>query len=393
MGLFYGLRSKIIRQLRRAQFKTTGKSLPFEIKKVSRALSKEKNQNLKIIYWKKEKPFWLKKTKTKHRFLPKIQGKDIYFQPKPTWLTEISECGVRGPDLAVFTRAGSLLSEVSLAWEKKAEFHPIFRAPQLKPVRRVDEFAALLAATGGNTYYHWMFEVLPRLSMLKSNLKKNQNILYVVNSLNYEFQKETLKSLGIREKDCIALDQFPALEFRRILIPSYPSPMGAPSPQVVDCLRKGFITNQIVKTKKYFPKRLYLKRSGVSRRVVNEEKLLLILKKLNFQFIDSSSLSFKEQVYLFNQAEVVMAAHGAALSNIVFCSPGVKVIEMFSSQYANVCYQHLAGVCDLKHYAVYPWKKGKRLIKLNSKDASKNGSEIDVEVEDVLEVFAQVGLN
>jgi capsular polysaccharide biosynthesis protein len=383
MGLYYGLRSKIIRLLRRTQHKLTGESLPFEIKKVSKHFSNAKKQNLKLIFWKKQKPFWLKKTKTKHRFLPTIQGKNIFFQPQPTWLAEVSECGVRGPDLAIFTKAGSMLAEVSLAWEKKAEFHPIFRSLQFKQVRRVDELAALLAVTGGNTYYHWMFEVLPRISILKPVLKKNPNILHVVNSLNYRFQKETLESLGIGEKKCIALDQFPALEFRRILVPSYPSSMGAPSPQVVEFLRKSFITNKIVKTKNLFPKRLYLKRAGISRRVENEENLLSILKELNFEFIDPANLSFKDQVNIFTQANVVMAPHGAALSNIVFCNPGTKVIEMFSPEYVNVCYQHLSGVCDLRHYSIHSWDKKNTLMDLNSKNLAKNPSGIKINMEEI----------
>jgi capsular polysaccharide biosynthesis protein len=38
-----------------------------------------------------------------------------------------------------------------------------------------------------------------------------------------------------------------------------------------------------------------------------------------------------DQILLFQSAEFVIGAHGAGLSNLLFCEPGTKVIELMPS--------------------------------------------------------------
>jgi capsular polysaccharide biosynthesis protein len=47
---------------------------------------------------------------------------------------------------------------------------------------------------------------------------------------------------------------------------------------------------------------------------------------------------------------VVLAPHGAGLSNIVFCQPGTKVIELFAPTYIPPCYRIISNICGLEHY-------------------------------------------
>ena len=42
-----------------------------------------------------------------------------------------------------------------------------------------------------------------------------------------------------------------------------------------------------------------------------------------------------EQVDAFAAAQVVVAPHGAALGNLVFCPPGVRVLELFAPRDVN----------------------------------------------------------
>jgi capsular polysaccharide biosynthesis protein len=47
-------------------------------------------------------------------------------------------------------------------------------------------------------------------------------------------------------------------------------------------------------------------------------------------------------VRVFAEAELVVAVHGAALTNLAFCPPGALVVELFAPDYVNVCYWALA---------------------------------------------------
>ena len=45
-----------------------------------------------------------------------------------------------------------------------------------------------------------------------------------------------------------------------------------------------------------------------------------------------------------------MAPHGAGLTNLVWCSPQTKVLEIFSPRYVNLCYWAIASVTDADYY-------------------------------------------
>jgi capsular polysaccharide biosynthesis protein len=61
--------------------------------------------------------------------------------------------------------------------------------------------------------------------------------------------------------------------------------------------------------------------------------------------------SVREQASIFNGASVVIGAHGAGLTNIVFCRPGIIVYEIMPSFYTNPCYRRLAQAAGLTYYA------------------------------------------
>ncbi len=61
-------------------------------------------------------------------------------------------------------------------------------------------------------------------------------------------------------------------------------------------------------------------------------------------------MSVTEQASCLASAEIVVAPHGAGLTNLVFCNPGTKVIEIFSPSYLPNCYWILSNVCGLDHY-------------------------------------------
>ena len=115
---------------------------------------------------KKPAKVFLKKTRTQHAYLPTVQRSNLRFQPPLTWLAEIRHCAVLGPDISVISPDGALLSDVSLAWEDDILNYPIFRSPVWKKPFFVKGEAALLAVTGGNNYFHWLFESLPRFELL-----------------------------------------------------------------------------------------------------------------------------------------------------------------------------------------------------------------------------------
>lgn len=387
MSITYELRSGILRGARGVASLFFPATLPFRILALRPGMEIPPSAGIQKICFQRPRQILLKKTRTRHRFLPLVQKNDQRLRARPVWMARIREARVYGPDIAVCTRDGRLLREVSLTWEKTPRYHPIFRSPRFRPTRRVPGPAALLAVTGGNTYYHWMLECLPRLRLLSRIRRTQPGLRFVVNGFSRPFQKQTLELLGVPIDRCISLEEHPSLEFAQLWVPSPPCDPGISDPETIRFLRSMAPTPSGIGKKR----KLFLTRKTGGRRIVHQEPIRQALVRRGFTCVDPGEWSLTEQIRLFQGAELVVAPHGAALANIIFCRPGATIVELFSGTYVNVCYQHLAGVCGLRHHSVHPWRFHDRLLHLDSRDSRQNPSDIPVRVADVLAALAEIG--
>ncbi len=187
---------------------------------------------------------------------------------------------------------------------------------------------AIFTASNQHIYWHWLLDVIPRLIMLEEMGKKPQS-LYI--QTKFPFQHEMLGYMGLPSNlkfiDC---EKYPMIAASTLLVPCHQIMEGREFPEwVYKGLRKKFLP---------FSKsgqgsssgRVYISRAGASqRRISNEEKLLPILRDYGFHVVRLEELTFGEQVGLFSNLEVVVAPNGSGLANLVFCSKGTIVIEIF----------------------------------------------------------------
>lgn len=62
--------------------------------------------------------------------------------------------------------------------------------------------------------------------------------------------------------------------------------------------------------------------------IVELEKFLKTKYKNNFKSLYFENLNFEEQIKYFNNAKLIICAHGAVMSNMFFCKEGTKIIEV-----------------------------------------------------------------
>ncbi len=75
--------------------------------------------------------------------------------------------------------------------------------------------------------------------------------------------------------------------------------------------------------------RIYLRRGWNSRRPLDEElSLEHALQIRGFAVIDAAALPLELCISIFASASWVVAPHGAALTNLIFATPGTKVLEL-----------------------------------------------------------------
>jgi capsular polysaccharide biosynthesis protein len=137
------------------------------------------------------------------------------------------------------------------------------------------------------------------------------------------------------------------------------------SPLITTTLREHPAVTALPRTGR---RRLYIPRRNVRmRRVVNEAAVEEALTALGFEVFDNAAHSVRDQAAAFRDAEIVVAPHGAGLSNIVFCDAGTPVIEIVPEGYDQgvTSYRSLSDLFGLRYAQLFareaaPDRKGNR---------------------------------
>lgn len=98
---------------------------------------------------------------------------------------------------------------------------------------------------------------------------------------------------------------------------------------------------------KTYPKRFYIARKNTTNRSYNEQELTRVASEYGFEIVSPEVYSVAEQFALFASAECIIGASGAALSNIVCCKPGCKVLVLFSHNINLTVFSGIAGCLDV----------------------------------------------
>ncbi len=226
--------------------------------------------------------------------------------------------------------------------------HPIFTEDDLGPLLDVDGTAAVLSSPCGGGYYHWLVDVLPRLEVLKRAGHETQAMdRVIVNACSASYQRETLSAAGVEQSKIIESRWHPHVRADRLVCPTLPGAFGHVPRWACDFLRQMFLPEDDTGGP---GERLYLNRTHVTHRhVENEPDLIRRLERRGFRNVTLDSLSVGEQARLLSTARIVVAPHGAGLTNILFCHPGTWIVELMSPSDVSHVYWALAETMDLDY--------------------------------------------
>lgn len=214
----------------------------------------------------------------------------------------------------------------------------------------------LAGPRGDGNFWHWIFDTLPRIHLIKKiyNIKKKDYLL--LQSLKYKFQYETIKHLNIR--NILVLNDLKHVYFKKVYCTSaeiidYSNQKIEYPKWIINYLRKTFLKEGFNRT--YLKrKNIYISRDDSHiknlRYLVNENSLKKILKKKNFKIVKMTDYSFERQAKLFNKANCIVGVSGAAFSNIIFCRKNCKIIEFVPNTNSGKIVSNLAKRLFLKKY-------------------------------------------
>jgi len=221
--------------------------------------------------------------------------------------------------------------------------------------------------SGPSGFAHWICDGLTRLVEINAAL-----IDYTV-IVPYYFKTENIYLESMQLFNVSAIHYLPKNSltyFQELHFPTSIGDTGNFHPENVKKLR------HLVKTKidltKLSIRNLYISRAKAKKRfVTNEQEVLNILWKYNFEIIYLEDYSFHEQIKLVNSAANIISIHGAALATLLFATEGSSVMELRSnSDSNNNMYYLLANVCKLNYY----------YLNCESTENSKTANNFDLQV-------------
>jgi len=230
-------------------------------------------------------------------------------------------------------------------------------------LKRVDNniFSILSGGAPKTNYWHWLFDSLPRFGLIERIYSYKNFSNYLVPSLKFPFQIETLKHLGIDVSRCLESDNHKHIYSNTVFSTTHPYVFKDASNDIqhipnwiILWLKKKF--EHLILYKKNYPKKIYVDRSDSIafkmslRTLENESEIKKILRRKGFENIILSNLSFTDQVNLFYHSKFIVGLHGAAFANLIFCKVKTKIIEFRSSKY-NAMYENLSNSCNLDYFS------------------------------------------
>jgi capsular polysaccharide biosynthesis protein len=259
------------------------------------------------------------------------------------------DCGV------VVTPDHKLLADVSwqtfaLDQNKSNPLHHFaMRKLVLPKARQIGGNVAVLSSVQPGNFYHWLFDILPRLGMIRRSGHTPE--CYIVNA-DKSFQQESLRLLNIPSSMIISPTMSSHIQPDTLIVPSLPGPIFGLTPQARSCefLRSSFLTSSHLQAAHRL---IYISRADArERRVINESEVLEMILPIGFEILTLTGMPFDKQVELFSQARVVLGPHGAGFSNAVFCQRGSVLIEFMPKGKSVDCFERLAGFVGMDYHVI-----------------------------------------
>jgi hypothetical protein len=279
---------------------------------------------------------------------------------------------VEGPSLQLRYRAGPNYR----LYNSKAEDSIVFEKGTPRILRKINGsvFSLLTGGAGNDNYWHWIYDVLPRIGIYKKLFDLNKIDFFLLPSILRKFQKETLDVLKIPKNKRLSSEKYRHIKTEKLIATDHPIGVSGNFSNdiqnipiwIISWLKNNFINqkdeNKNINTKIYIERDFSSLKKIPKRSISNEEEVKDYLVNIGFTTVKLGEIGFKEQVNLFNNAKYIIGLHGAAFANLAFCKSGTKIIELKSST-AGLVIENLAKKINLDYSSIIT--EAKHIYKYN----------------------------
>ncbi|MCS6821485.1 MAG: glycosyltransferase family 61 protein [Microscillaceae bacterium] len=259
------------------------------------------------------------------------------FQP---FQSEVKWVGLEIIDQRFFLANNHLISPKKEIWyEPDLPSVPALNGylPPWFKIRKLHGTVAYLANTVSNHYGHFTRYMYPLLEWYEKTWGLQQiNYFYIGEYPPTNFIVEMLQAWNIQPQQLV----YQPIRADRIVV--FIPQRGTPQAKYWDYGGFQFVRKHSEKIKKLSPgmpifDKIYVERGNVQwRKVLNENEVKAFLAPLGFTFLSMDNLPVSQQIHIFENARYIIAPHGSALTNLIYCQPNTQVIEILPYNYEDM---------------------------------------------------------
>ena len=195
-------------------------------------------------------------------------------------------------------------------------------------------------------YYHWTTETLPRIRYARTYEERTGNdVTYLIWGDAPPYVDETLELIGVPERK-VERATDPVYRGSNVIVPSFPQKTVADFRWIRDSILESVDPDSasIDVGSNVFVSRA----DAIERRIVNDSEVIDMLSRYGFEPSRLEEQSVAENVALFHEADAVVGAHGAGLTDLIYCDDTI-IIELFGSKVKDP-YERLADTVGVKYH-------------------------------------------
>jgi Glycosyltransferase 61 len=221
----------------------------------------------------------------------------------------------------------------------------IKNGPSRSRARRIDGTAlSLLSDFAQLNYYHFLVDALARYALYEqiADSLPRPDVILCPRPFTKRLER-WINWLGVRDCRIELVGSHERVRADRTLLPSFPGERRDCAAWAAQFWRSRRFGAEVDEGHR----KLYLPRRSTKRAITNEPELEAALIARGFEIVDPASVAEPET--LFAEAKIVVGAHGAALTDCMFCPRNAVMVEIVPSDHVFPYYYCLAGAADLRY--------------------------------------------
>jgi hypothetical protein len=257
------------------------------------------------------------------------------FQPRPLHVVRLFDVYLTGEGL-LFDRDKNVISESVTQYEPAAIADAERRVLEAVEPRTEWGSCVLLRKRGDSNYGHWMIELLPKLWVAEDRCNIDDCVIPKRSGAMEAVMKTALRLSSSGSHGLIEHSDDEVIFFKQLIFVEGLTAHGVYMSPLVFSKTDKLVTGEVE------CRRIFVSRRGAARDLANEDEVIASLKGVGFEVIHPGGMSLEEQARAFAGASHVVGVMGAGLTNIMFCAPGAKVINLAPATFPDTFFYLIA---------------------------------------------------